>query len=107
MWTSKRSGTVSARRSTRLRCHPRCEVLEGRALLATFHVADVAGLQAAVTVVNANPNELATIVMEHGTYDLAGVPRIEGASNLTIEAEAHGKVVLENHSGGSILWIET
>ena len=34
MWMSKRSETVSARRATRRRCRPRCEILEDRLVLS-------------------------------------------------------------------------
>ena len=62
MLFSMRSMTRSAQPPTRRRCRPRCEILEGRALLASFDVAEVANLQAAVAAVNAHPARKATIV---------------------------------------------
>ena len=70
MGLSRRSETVSARRSTRRRRRPRFEILEDRIDPATFQVADVTGLQTAIAVVNHNPTEQATIKLAPGTYDL-------------------------------------
>ena len=90
---SRRSKTSSARQSTRRGCRPRCEILEGRALLATFNVTNVAGLRAAVLAVNAKPTQPATIVLKPGTYDLTDQLQIVGASNLTIKAKGPGPVI--------------
>lgn len=66
MWSLRRSGTISASRPARRRARSGCEVLEGHALLATFQVADVAGLHAAVAAVNADPSQPATIELAAG-----------------------------------------
>jgi predicted outer membrane repeat protein len=96
MLFSIRSKTSSARPSISRHCRPRCEILEGRALLATFHVADVAGLQAAVAAVNNDPSKHATILLAPGTYDLTNELQIVNARDLTIERDSSGPVVVDN-----------
>jgi predicted outer membrane repeat protein len=96
MGMSKKSVTISARRATRRGLRPGCELLEGRALLATFQVADVAGLQAAVAAVNADPSKPATIELAPGTYDLTNELEFVHTSHLTIEGNPAGTVVLDN-----------
>src|SRR5262245_28489445 len=96
MEMSKKSVTVPAQRATRRGLRPGCELLEGRALLATFHVADVSGLQAAVAAVNASPSKPATIELAPGTYDLTSELELDLATHLTIEGNPSGTVVLDN-----------
>jgi predicted outer membrane repeat protein len=75
---------------------PRLEVLEDRTVPSTFHVADVAGLQAAVAAVNANPTERAIILLAPGTYDLTSELAIANPSHLVIQGDPSGNVVLDN-----------
>src|SRR4051794_16550205 len=93
-----RSRTHSAPASSRRRCRPNCETLEGRALLATFHVVDVAGLQAAIASVNNDPSKHAKIVLAPGTYDLTNELQIVDPRDLTIQAKVSGTVVIDNPS---------
>ena len=77
-------------------CRPRLEGLEGRIVPATFHVNDVTGLYAAIATVNANRAEKATIFLEQGTYALtSGELLVQNASNLTIQGNALGKVIID------------
>ena len=96
MWMSKRSETISARRATRRGLRPSCELLEGRALLATFQVVDVAGLQAAVAAVNADPSRPATIEVAPGTYHLTSELEFDFTAHLKIEGSPSGTVILDN-----------
>ena len=76
-------GDASKRPRRRLSC-PGIEALEGRAVPATFHAADLAELREAITAVNftSGPN---TIVLQGAAYrDLPGVLQIQNAGNLTI-----------------------
>ena len=92
----RRSKTVLPRQSTRRRCRPCYEVLEDRIDPATFQVADVTGLLAAISAVNTNPSQQATINMAPGTYDLTSELQIVNASKLTIHGGSPGKVVIDN-----------
>jgi fibronectin-binding autotransporter adhesin len=75
------------KRDTRPTTHPAIEGLEGRVVPATFHVSNVAALQADVATLSASsvPN---TIVLNPGIYNLTGVLRINGANDLTLEGKA-------------------
>jgi hypothetical protein len=81
------------------RRRPWLEEVEHRIVPATFHVSDVAGLQAAIAAVNANPTEQATVFLQQGTYALTSALVIEYASNLTIKGDASGKVIID---GGDV-----
>src|SRR4051794_38101777 len=91
-----RAETRFERRTARGRCRPRCEVLEGRGPPATFLVADVAGLRAAIGAVNANPSKFATISLAPGTYDLSAELKVVNAKGLTIQGDPSGPVVVDN-----------
>ncbi len=71
------------KRVTRRPSRPGIEALEGRAVPATFHVANVAQLQADVAAVSntSGPN---TIVLAPGEYDLTGELQVQNANDLTI-----------------------
>src|SRR5438105_4650007 len=89
-----RRGTSPSRRAARFR--PRLEALEERVVPATFHVADVAGLQAAVVAINTDPSQPATIALDPGTYDLTSELQIVNANHLTIKRNGTGTVILDN-----------
>ena len=63
---------------------PGIEALEGRAVPATFHAANVAQLQADIAAVSntSGPN---TIDLAPGTYNLTGELQVQDASDLTIQ----------------------
>jgi hypothetical protein len=89
-------GRAPRRRALARRCRPRLEGLEDRIDPATFNVADVTGLQAAIAAVNLNPTEQATIFLKQGTYDLMSELKIVNASNLTIQGDGADEVIIDN-----------
>jgi len=72
------------KRGARRRSRPGIEALEGRAVPATFHAANVAQLQADLAAVSntSGPN---TIDLAPGTYDLTGELQVQNAGDLTIQ----------------------
>jgi hypothetical protein len=69
---------------TRKRSLPTLETLEGRAVPATFHVANVAQLAAAVESVNNTPGPN-TILLRAGNYQLSGPIQLQNTGDLTIK----------------------
>ena len=78
------------KRVARRQSRPGIEALEGRAVPATFHVANVAQLQADIAAVSntSGPN---TIVLAPGDYDLTGELQVQNASDLTIRGSRTSK----------------
>jgi len=72
------------KRGARRQSRPGIEALEGRAVPATFHAANVAQLQADLAAVSntSGPN---TIDLAPGTYNLTGELQVQDASDLTIQ----------------------
>ena len=71
------------KRKTRQQVRVGVESLEGRVVLTTYHVANVAQLLAAISAVN-NSSSTNTILLSKGRYDLPGELQIKNAGNLTI-----------------------
>jgi predicted outer membrane repeat protein len=71
------------KRDSRSFKRPAVEVLEGRVVLTTFHVNNVADLQADVAAASNSPVPN-TIVVDPGFYNLTAPLQIQNATNLTI-----------------------
>lgn len=71
------------KRKTRQQVRVGVESLEGRVVLTTYHVANVAQLLAAISTVN-NSSTTNTILLSKGRYDLPGEIQIKNTGNLTI-----------------------
>ena len=92
-------GDARKRSTRRLSC-PGIEALEGRAVPATFHAANVSELRADIAAVNntSGPN---TIILEARAYrDLASELQIQNAGNLTIQGSVGKKGATTQLAGG-------